>query len=237
MIRITICDDNTHELSLIEQRVNLVMSQFHQPYMVFSFSSSVNLLYEIRDNRISDIYLVDVSMPEVNGFQLAEEIRTHIPDAIIIFITSHSEQASIGYRYKALRYVDKNRLEEDLYEAMECAVKELERQIEKNITVYRYNDVWKIPYSNIVFVSRTARQLEINTTTQGIIIDNRGIQELYDLLNDDRFLFIDRSCFVNIDYASQISGYTLKVSTGHVLPISRRSLRNVKSTIVKYWGN
>lgn len=56
------------------------------------------------------------------------------------------------------------------------------------------------------------------------------------MLSDNRFLFVDRSCFVNIDYISQIKGYSLKLTDGQILPISRRSLQNVKQTLLEQWG-
>lgn len=236
MITITICDDDQMELQEIETLVCQCLDQQRVEYRVNTFLSSDNLLYEMSDQQISDIYILDVSMPGKNGFAVADEIRKLVPNAVIIFLTSHGELASTGYLYDAHRYVLKLKMTEDLPEAITSALHKLPALLERSIVVRHYNEAWKIPYSHIISVSRVGRQLEILTLTQGVVPDRRGIKELYELLNDKRFLFIDRSCFINIDFTSHFSGSSIKLNTGHSLPVSRRSMHNVKKEILHRWG-
>ena len=175
-------------------------------------------------------------MPGKDGFELADEIRKHSSTAVILFLTSHEDMAARGYKSKALRYIIKMNLSRDIEEAMDCAVAEISKTDENTIMLRRYNDYWRILYSDIISVNRISRQLVITTNSHGELTDNRGINEFFEILNNSRFLFIDRSCFVNIDYISQISGYSLKLTNGQVLPISRRLLQNVKQTIMKQWS-
>ena len=57
-------------------------------------------------------------MPNMDGFELADKIREHTETSIIIFLTSHDEMASMGYKSKALRYVIKLNLERDIEEML-----------------------------------------------------------------------------------------------------------------------
>ena len=54
-----------------------------------------------------------------------------------------------------------------------------------------------------MYVHKDRRNVEIVTADQEPVTDSRGIkelfQELFQELADPRFLFIDRSCFVNLD--------------------------------------
>jgi DNA-binding LytR/AlgR family response regulator len=193
-------------------------------------------MYEIEDGKIADIFILDVEMPNMNGFELADKIREYTETSVIIFLTSHDEMALMGYKSKALRYVIKLNLERDIEEALDSAVTEMSNAEDKTITLHYYNDYWRIPFKDIICVTRISRQLVITTRLLGEITDNRGIKEFFDMLGDNRFLFIDRSCFVNIDYISQINGYNLKLTDGQLLPISRRSLQNVKQTLLEQWG-
>ena len=194
------------------------------------------LLYELEDGKMYDIFILDVSMPDKDGFQLADDIRKYSETSVIMFLTSHEEQALNGYKSKALRYIIKLNINNDFEEAMDSAVYEIAKIDESTITLHHYNDYWRIPYKDIIAVTRISRQLVISTITYGELTDNRGINDFFNTLNDNRFLFIDRSCFVNIDYISQIIGFNLKLKNGQVLPISRRSLQNVKQTIMKQWS-
>lgn len=61
---------------------------------------------------------------------IAEKIRSDNPFAKIIFVTSHTELAHIGYLYGAFRYVRKYALEEELREAVQSLKHEFDMQSE-----------------------------------------------------------------------------------------------------------
>ncbi len=235
MINIVVCDDSKYDLRIIENELKKYEQSKHVNMQVLYFDSSEALIYEIDDKKIADIYILDVSMPRVNGFQLAEKIRKYTSTAIILFLTTMEDQASKGYRFKALRYIIKYNLQRDFTEAMDSAITELEDATTNTVALHYYNDYWRIPYKEIIYVMKAPRQILVNTSTLGELTDPRGITEFFNVLEDNRFIFIDRSYFVNIDYIAQITGYELKLTTGETLPISRRSLQNVKQAIMLQW--
>ena len=237
MFNVAVCDDSKYDIDKIKKALNMFSIQKHIEFNISEFSNPEMLMYEIEDGKIADIFILDVEMPNMDGFELAGKIRERTETSIIIFLTSHDEMASMGYKSKALRYVIKLNLEKDIEEALDSAVAEISKVDDKTITLHHYNDYWRIPFKDIICVTRISRQLVITTRLLGEITDNRGIKEFFDMLEDNRFLFIDRSCFVNIDYISQINGYSLKLTNGQVLPISRRSLQNVKQTLLEQWGS
>lgn len=236
MFNVSVCDDSQFDIEKIKNCLSEFSKKEHIDFNISEFSNPEMLMYEVEDGKIADIFILDVEMPDMDGFELADKIREYTETSVIIFLTSHDEMASMGYKSKALRYVIKLNLERDIEEALESAVAEISSADDKTITLHRYNDYWRIPYKDIICVSRIYRQLVITTRLLGEITDNRGIKEFFDTLEDNRFLFIDRSCFVNIDYISRINGFSLKLKDGQVLPISRRSLKNVKQTLLEQWG-
>ena len=80
------------------------------------------------------------------------------------------------------------------------------------------------------------RYLEIHTSRQGMINTGRGIKEIFEKIGDERVVFISRSCFVNLDHVQQLSESFIKMDTDENLPISRKMLPGVKSTILQVWG-
>ena len=236
MFNVSICDDSKYDIDKIKNALGMFPKRKHVELSISEFSNPEMLMYEIEDGKIADIFILDVEMPNMDGFELADKIREHTETSIIIFLTSHDEMASMGYKSKALRYVIKLNLERDIEEALDSAIAEISNVNDKTITLHHYNDYWRIAYKDIICVTRISRQLVITTRLLGDITDNRGIKEFFDMLSDNRFLFVDRSCFVNIDYISQIKGYSLKLTDGQILPINRRSLQNVKQTLLEQWG-
>lgn len=236
MISVAICDDDKNDVEKIKAELVSYSKKKHVNFSVSAFLKPELLEFELSEGRISDIYILDVSMPGKNGFMLADEIRKHTQTSVIMFLTSHDDLAINGYKSKALRYIIKMNLSSDIEEALDSAVKEISNTDYNALTIQKYSDIWRIPYKDIISVARISRQLLITTNSFGELYDNRGLTELYNTLNDSRFVFIDRSCFINVDYISQIVGYSLKLKNGQILSISRRAIQVVKQLMLERWG-
>lgn len=236
MINVAICDDDKNDVEKIKAELISYSKKKGVNFSVSAFLKPELLEFELSEGLISDIYILDVSMPGKNGFMLADEIRKHTQTSVIMFLTSHDDLAINGYKSKALRYIIKMNLSTDIEEALDSAVKEISNADYNTLTIQKYSDIWRIPYKDIISVARISRQLLITTNSFGELYDNRGLTQLYNTLNDSRFIFIDRSCFINVDYISQIVGYSLKLKNGQILSISRRAIQVVKQLMLDRWG-
>lgn len=207
----------------------------NQSVSITEYSDSVYLSSVIDAGDSHDVFSLDVEMPKVDGFQLADKIRNKLPAAIIVFLTSHSELAPDGYKFRALRYVSKLVLSQKLPEALEAVQKEFSALESGYLVVPHYTDALRIPYNEILYVQHILRSSQIYTLRQGVIKDNRGLKTIYSVIGDKRFIYIDRSTFVNIDFIRELKGNEIILRTGESLAISRPMLANVKETIVRMW--
>lgn len=236
MINITVCDDNKYDVEKICSALVKYAQKRELKFNISGYVEPAEVVSDLKQGDISDIYILDVSMPDKNGFQLAADVRNFTDAAVIIFLTSLENEAVNGYKLKALRYILKLNLERDIEEALNAAIEEISKSEKETVMIRRYNEIRRLPYSEIIFARRVSRKLSVFTNSFGELTDNRGIADFYKILNDKRFLFIERSCFVNIDYISQISGSDLVLKNGAVLKISRRSLQTVKQALIECWG-
>ena len=195
MINISICDDSEQDIEALKAELRKYEIKKQTRFNVSSFSNQELLIYELQEGNIADIYILDVSMPGKDGFELAEEIRSFSETTVIIFLTSLENSAVKGYKARALRYIVKLNLSNEIEEALESAIKEISKLDCKAVTLQRYNDYWRVPYRDIIYVRRISRQLVIMTNSHGELTYNRAITEFYNTLDDNRFLFVDRSCF------------------------------------------
>ena len=148
---------------------------------------------------------------------------------MIIFLTSHDELAPDGYRIQALRYLIKQTWENYLDEALQAAVTQVEKQKTGSLTVSHYGNILRISYRDILYIRHISRYCQIVTKSSKTIQDERGIE-------DERFIFIDRGAFINLDYIQRIENGEAVMINGDSLPISRRLLPQVKLTINRYYG-
>lgn len=237
MIRIALCDDNKEDMLQLHQKIIewYRENSKNQSVSITEYSDSVYLSSVIDAGDSHDVFFLDVEMPKVDGFQLADKIRNKLPAAIIVFLTSHSELAPDGYKFRALRYVSKLVLSQKLPEALEAVQKEFSALESGYLVVPHYTDALRIPYNEILYVQHILRSSQIYTLRQGVIKDNRGLKTIYSVIGDKRFIYIDRSTFVNIDFIRELKGNEIILRTGESLATSRPMLANVKETIVRMW--
>lgn len=237
MIRIALCDDNKEDMLQLHQKIIewYRENSKNQSVSITEYSDSVYLSSVIDAGDSHDVFFLDVEMPKVDGFQLADKIRNKLPAAIIVFLTSHSELAPDGYKFRALRYVSKLVLSQKLPEALEVVQKEFSALESGYLVVPHYTDALRIPYNEILYVQHILRSSQIYTLRQGVIKDSRGLKTIYSVIGDKRFIYIGRSTFVNIDFIRELKGNEIFLRTGESLAISRPMLANVKETIIRMW--
>ena len=85
MIKIAVCDDDLNDISLIKNELDKYAKLCHEEFEISEFSNPEMLLYELEDGIIADIFILDVSMPNINGFELADRIRKFTETSVIIF--------------------------------------------------------------------------------------------------------------------------------------------------------
>ena len=64
----------------------------------------------------------------------------------------------------------------------------------------------------------------------------KPLKDIFEEIKDPRFIFIDRSCFVNLDHVVRITDNEVYLQDDHILPVSRRMVPIVKTALLKLWG-
>lgn len=234
MVHIALCDDDTVFLNKLHLSVKewFAKNRPEQNAVIEAFTDGQALL----NDSDYDIFFLDIEMPKISGLDLAKQIKERYPHAIVIFLTSHQEFAMEGYRVSAIRYLWKLELDQYLSEALTAAMKEFSKIRRGNLSIQRYGSTSVLPFEEIIYVRHVLRFSQIHTVSYSIIKDNRGIQEIYSLLDAEQFVFIERGAFINLDYLFQIQGNEVVLKNNERLSVSRNMLPKLKMTINRLWG-
>ena len=108
MLQVGLCDDEPVLLDTLEEKVRRCFSENLIFAEIQAFTGGQNLLYEAEDGKRFDLLLLDIEMPGMDGLELASRLRLLLPDALLIFITSHVEFALDAYELSTFRYIPKN---------------------------------------------------------------------------------------------------------------------------------
>ena len=174
-------------------------------------------------------------MPGVSGMEIPAQIKPCLPNVKIIFVTSHIEYAIDAFELSIFRYVPKDNLEKRLVAAITDAAKLIELEAGQEYTIQTNSRMEKIPLKEIFYIQRDGKNASI-VSGSGISKVRKSLQQVYDELGAQEFIFIDRGCIVNIIQVMKISDGMAVLKNGEQLPIRRSHLQDVKQQITRFWG-
>lgn len=236
MIQLAICDDDEEIVMFQKEVIQNVLRSCKNKYAITTYTHGHNLLYDIiEDGFFFDLLLLDIEMPEVTGMEIAEKIKPFLPNIRIIFITSHVEYAIDAFELSIFRYIPKDDIEKRLPAAINDALKLIELEDGKVYTIQTNNRLEKIPYKEIYYIERDGKNVSL-VTTLGISRVRKSLQQVYEELESEYFIFIDRGYIVNIIHIMKVKDGMVVLKNGTTLPISRSHLSDVKEQINTYWG-
>ena len=236
MLRIAVCDDDSAAVSANQRAAEEALKQCGSLGEVITYTDSKNLLYDItEDGFFFDLILLDIEMPDNTGMELAEKIRPFLPDVKIIFITSHVEYAIDAFELSIFRYVPKSDREKRLPAALLDAIRLIQLEEGRTYTIQTNSRLEKIPLKEILYIQRDGKNAVI-TWGRGTARVRKSLQQVFEELEAEEFLFIDRGCIVNMIHIMQVREGMVVLKNGASLPVSRSHLQEVKTQINTYWG-
>ena len=134
MLKTVLVDDE--ELSL-EQLIYILNYQ-QDVEISGAFTDPVEALKNIKIIH-PDILIVDVSMPCINGFQLAKEVRNEGLQPFIIFATAYREYAINAFEVEAIDYIQKPFMENRLNDALDKIRRRLQHHYHANKKTESHN--------------------------------------------------------------------------------------------------
>ena len=235
MIRIALCDDNEVKGRWIEACVDAQMQKSGIPYEKQLFCGSKNLLYEIEDGAWYDVFLLDIDMPELDGFQLTEEIRKYLPDAMVIFITDYEKYVYESFKVQPFRFIPKGRLEEMLPDVLADMLATLEKLDGKYYHVDNQDGMESFPVKSILYIWHMGKYTYLEKSDGKTAKVRKPIKQVYDEVSKGDFVWISRGCICNLMQIRRISEGNVVLTDGTQLPISRDKLVEVKNQLRRYW--
>ncbi|MBQ9961222.1 MAG: response regulator transcription factor [Firmicutes bacterium] len=233
MLKITICDDDVQCQS---EAVNCV-SQWAE-------DSGIAVLIKTFDNgdamithekaAPSDIIILDIMMPLLNGIDAAKELRKNSTVVKIVFLTSAPEFAVESYDVKASGYLLKpikyEKIKSILDDCMQQVNYEPEHLIVKTVAGYR-----KIYIDNIECIEAQNRKV-IFTVDGGNNIEAIGkISDYFDVLTlEQGFFKCHRSYIVGFSKIDRFNSQEAVTKSGASVPIARGFGKPFKDAYFEY---
>lgn len=235
MLKIAICDDEIEKGRQIDAWLNQCFNGKGIIYEKQLFSNSKALWYEIDDGTKFDLLLLDIEMPQLDGISLTEQIKTYLPDALVIFITSYEKYVYESFKVQPFRFIPKRYLKSMLPSALEDARNLLMKNQDRFLIAENQDGIEKIPTRSILYIWHREKYAYIERSNGETSKVRKTLKQVYEMLPEGDFVWIDRGCICNLAQISKITdGYIVLVNSMK-LQGSRDRITEVKNIFRKYW--
>ena len=236
------------ELSGIEVLEYALKRHCPEIEIIQTFSSSVDALDKI-PSISPDVLFVDVEMPQLNGFELVEQLASL--NMQVIFTTAYNEFALKAFRVSALDYLLKpvdvdelkaavsklksfNKTDNQAMDALMDYIKS-QKQLNK-ISISTEKGIHFIDTVEVLYCLSTGPYTVFYLKGGQELVCSKSIGEYEKMLEDKGFYRIHNSSLINVEHLKRFvrtDGGYVEMSDGKTLTVSRRK----KDEFLSYLGH
>lgn len=237
MLNILICDD---DINTVEKISKLIYEFNSQRNLELNISKKYDGASVIAEETVPDIAILDITIPDINGIELAQKLKCINPDIVIIIITSFIGYLDNAMRVNVFRYITKPIEDSRFLLNFEDAVKTILNRW-KYIIIETKTENYKIRTSDILFIETLKRGGKI-VTTDNIYITNKKPGEWLKIIDmPEGFVYSHNSYLVNlqnvIHFDKEYISFTTPSGKVKYPIISQRKYKQFKEAFFRFVGN
>ena len=154
-----------------------------------------------------DVIFLDVEMPEMNGTEAAKLISSVVPDAMLIFVTAHSEYMPAAFEVYAFDYIVKPFKSERVMQTLRRAEKNLSTRDDGTSLLIKGRDTISfVPLSSVLMACREGNETRIVTADESYQCSST-LAELWPKLEGRGFIKTHRSYIVRASAITKLAPY------------------------------
>lgn len=214
MLKIFLCEDNKEQRLKFEQIINdIILIEDYDMTFQLSCSDPYEIINYLKTSTTSGIYFLDVDLhSDINGIQLAEQIRKYDPRGFIIFVTTHAEMSYLTFLYKveAMDYIIKdnyNNIQQRISDCIKNAHSKYTSKITDLQKVFsmRVNEkIINMDLSEIIFFETSSTIHKVVLHCQNRQIEFYSNMKDVEAMVDERFIRCHNSFLINRDKIKEI---------------------------------
>ena len=222
-----ICDDQPEVLCELQKMLYGICDEIGLNNEICAFSDGHELLEQIE--RFQVVFL-DIEMPQMDGIELGKQIKEKNPGCKIIMATGMVERFKEAFQIRALRFVTKPFVRDEVKEALEAAVEGI--FFTKSIEVYAGRNKYELPEEKIAYIRAYNGYSELYAVGKTFRRES-SLSELETVLNEKMFVRINREVIVNLSMIREYGGAQIKIEDRE-LYVSRRRRKEFEKKYMEY---
>lgn len=234
-MRIILCDDEDTCCKLYTWMLRNIKAKYDLDFTVEVCNNGEQLLFLSEDLTSSDIILLDIMMPGIDGIQTAKQLRENGIDCKIIFLTSLSDKMLEAFDVFAYHYIVKDSVSREKFEEIivRAVTKSEQEADEQLIFTYRSKNCI-IPLKDISYLEVQNHKVYIHYKQEQFEI-YETLSNLEKRFCEHNFIRIHKSYMVALSRVVKLTSSSCLLRNGVILPVGRSYSKHAKEAF-KIWS-
>lgn len=167
-----------------------------------------------------DVVFMDIKMPEKDGITAAKELRTMVPDIIIVFVSDYDSYVWDSFQAEPLYFLRKSFLKQELPLVIKKC-RNIFASRNRKIIIDTAQETYQCNMMDIYYVEAQRKECNLYFDSREIKRLKISFSRLEEMLETPPFLKVHRSYLVNSTYIRSLQKKQLILENGAVLPVSK----------------
>lgn len=231
-MKVVICDDNPIVLNEVKSMIEEYSINKNIIFDIDVFENGSDLL---NSNNYYNIAILDVEMPEINGIELAKQLRNKNSQIILMFLTAYHQYIDNAFDLNAARFFEKPLNKERFFLGLNNVLQKID---ESQIELFLKDSEKRIRVSanDIIYLEIFKRGTKIITINR-IYESNNKIDYYKNKLVKSVFVSPHKSFLINLNYLKSYKRNSLTLTNDIEIPISHNKQADFRKAFFKYLGD
>ena len=203
MLNFVICDDTLNALKKLSHMLESIFIENNlDARVVFTTTKADDVLSYINDNPI-DVLVLDINLhSDLNGIDIANQVREKNKDCYFIFTTAHPEYVFLAYKCKTFDYLCKPISQECFEETILRLFDDIQKSASNRKYIRLDNKNTIIAESEVHFIKRDGMKIIFHTDSRNYEVYSSFAKIKEQLPNN--FIRCHKSFIVNVNNISKL---------------------------------
>ncbi len=231
-IRIAIIEDEPEDADLLKNAIEHAQHDLSLSFTTFVFDNPTPFINKYKSNY--DIIFLDIELPNINGLELAKQIREIDRSVIIIFVTNMAQFAVDGYKVDAMDFIVKPISYPNLKLKLERAFQRINNNQTDKLVVNDKTSTHILLINEIKYIEVINHKLIFHTINDAVSSIG-SLSKLEEKLTRFSFSRCNNCYLINMKYVTKIENFDLFIGDTR-LQISRSRKKQFLKDLADYLG-
>lgn len=237
MFKVAICDNEEVFITKLAYYIEKYSMDHNVKINIKTYTDGNQLVQDIRSIKY-DMILLDICMPNIDGFEIADKVRKMDQEVSIVFVTSYYTigNGMKGYMFNTLEMIKKPVTYDKLKALMHKIYSHHAECNKERIIIKNKDGIFTVNKEDIVYLKTHKKDVLIYTMSEKIM-SYKKIRDFEKSLKTPKFFRCHNSYIVNSEFIHSIKENNIILITQDIIPMSKYRRKDFMRNLAEFIGN